>query len=100
MGSDDSHFNVSVGSDEQSQDSVHKPQPFYTGHFDRNPFTRSCKRVGGGLRKGGALMNGAFIGRFQSDPEASIAAVTKGRLMKEATFRAAQELCESGGGRK
>ena len=45
-------------------------------------------------------MNGAFIGRFQSDPEASIAAVTKGRLMKEATFRAAQELCESGGGRK
>ena len=28
MGSDDSHFNVSVGSDGQSQDSVHKPQPF------------------------------------------------------------------------
>ena len=28
MGSDESHFNVSVGSDGQSQDSVHKPQPF------------------------------------------------------------------------
>ena len=30
MGNDESHFifNVSVGSDEQSQDSVHKPQPF------------------------------------------------------------------------
>ena len=29
MGSDESHFNVSVGSDEQShKDSVHKPQPF------------------------------------------------------------------------
>ena len=27
-GSDESHFNVSVGSDGQSQDSVHKPQPF------------------------------------------------------------------------
>ena len=27
MGSDESHFNVSVGSDGQSQDSVHKPQP-------------------------------------------------------------------------
>ena len=29
MGSDESHFNVSVGSDGQSQDSVHKPQPFW-----------------------------------------------------------------------
>ena len=28
MGSDESHFNVSVGSDGQSQDSVHKPQLF------------------------------------------------------------------------
>ena len=29
IGSDDSHFNVSVGSDgKKSQDSVHKPQPF------------------------------------------------------------------------
>ena len=29
VGSDESHFNVSVGSDGQkSQDSVHKPQPF------------------------------------------------------------------------
>ena len=28
MGSDESHFNVSVESDEQSQDNVHKPQPF------------------------------------------------------------------------
>ena len=28
MGSDESHFNVSVESDGQSQDSVHKPQPF------------------------------------------------------------------------
>ena len=29
MGSDENHFNVSVGSDGQSQqDSVHKPQPF------------------------------------------------------------------------
>ena len=29
MGSDESHFNVSVGRDGQkSQDSVHKPQPF------------------------------------------------------------------------
>ena len=29
MGSDESHFNVSVGSDGQShKDSVHKPQPF------------------------------------------------------------------------
>ena len=28
MGSDESHFNVSVGSDGQSQDRVHKPQPF------------------------------------------------------------------------
>ncbi len=28
MGSDESHFSVSVGSDGQSQDSVHKPQPF------------------------------------------------------------------------
>ena len=28
MGSDESHFNVSVGNDVQSQDSVHKPQPF------------------------------------------------------------------------
>ena len=28
MGSDESHFNVSVGSDGQSQDSIHKPQPF------------------------------------------------------------------------
>ena len=28
MGSDESHFNVSVGSDGQSQDSVHKPQHF------------------------------------------------------------------------
>ena len=28
MGSDETHFNVSVGSDGQSQDSVHKPQPF------------------------------------------------------------------------
>ena len=28
MGSDESHFNVSVGSDGQPQDSVHKPQPF------------------------------------------------------------------------
>ena len=33
MGSDESHFNVSVGSDGQShktksQDSVHEPQPF------------------------------------------------------------------------
>ena len=28
MGSDESHFNVSVGSDGQSRDSVHKPQPF------------------------------------------------------------------------
>ena len=28
MGSDESHFNVSVGSDGQSQDSVHKPHPF------------------------------------------------------------------------
>ena len=30
MGSDESHFNVSVGSDGQSHnlDSVHKPQPF------------------------------------------------------------------------
>ena len=27
-GSDESHFNVSVGSDRQSQDSVHKPQLF------------------------------------------------------------------------
>ena len=26
--SDESHFNVSVGSEGQSQDSVHKPQPF------------------------------------------------------------------------
>ena len=55
-----------------------------------------------GSEEGGSLNDlqfGAFIGRFQSDPEASMA-VTKGRLMKEATFRAAQELCESGGGRK
>ena len=29
MGSDESHFNVSVGNDVQSQDSVHKPQPFW-----------------------------------------------------------------------
>ena len=29
MGSDESHFNVLVGSDGQSQDSVHKPQPFW-----------------------------------------------------------------------
>ena len=29
MGSDESYFNVSVGSDGQSQDSVHKPQPFW-----------------------------------------------------------------------
>ena len=30
MGSDESHFNVSVGSDGQShKDSVHKPQPFW-----------------------------------------------------------------------
>ena len=28
MASDESHFNFSVGSDGQSQDSVHKPQPF------------------------------------------------------------------------
>ena len=28
VGSDESHFNVSVGSDGQSQDSVHKLQPF------------------------------------------------------------------------
>ena len=28
MGGDESHFNVSVGSDGQSMDSVHKPQPF------------------------------------------------------------------------
>ena len=30
MGSDESHFNVSIGNDGQikSQDSVHKPQPF------------------------------------------------------------------------
>ena len=28
VGSDESHFNVSVGCDGQSQDSVHKPQPF------------------------------------------------------------------------
>ena len=28
MGSDDSHFNVSVGSDGQSHKSVHRPQPF------------------------------------------------------------------------
>ena len=28
MVSDESHFNASVGSDGQSQDSVHKPQPF------------------------------------------------------------------------
>ena len=28
MGSDESHFNVSVGSDGQSHKSVHKPQPF------------------------------------------------------------------------
>ena len=28
MGSDESHFNVSVGSVGQSQDSVHKPQSF------------------------------------------------------------------------
>ena len=28
MGNDESHFNVSVGSDGQSQDSVHKPQLF------------------------------------------------------------------------
>ena len=28
MGSDESYFNVSVGSDGQSQDSVHKPQSF------------------------------------------------------------------------
>ena len=28
MGSDESHFNVSVGSDGQSQKTVHKPQPF------------------------------------------------------------------------
>ena len=29
MGSDESHFNVSVGSDGQSVHSVHKPQPFW-----------------------------------------------------------------------
>ena len=29
MGSDESQFNVSVGSDGQSQDSVHKPQAFW-----------------------------------------------------------------------
>ena len=29
VGSDECHFNVSVGSDGQSQDSVHKPQPFW-----------------------------------------------------------------------
>ena len=31
MGSDESHFNVSIGSDGQSHnyDSVHKPQPFW-----------------------------------------------------------------------
>ena len=28
MGSDESHFNVSVGNDGQSQKTVHKPQPF------------------------------------------------------------------------
>ena len=28
VGSDESPFNVSEGSDGQSQDSVHKPQPF------------------------------------------------------------------------
>ena len=28
MVSDESHFNASVGRDGQSQDSVHKPQPF------------------------------------------------------------------------
>ena len=28
MRSDESHFNVSLGSDGQSQDSVHNPQPF------------------------------------------------------------------------
>ena len=28
IGSDKSHFYVSVGSDGQSQDSVHKPEPF------------------------------------------------------------------------
>ena len=28
MASDESHFNVSVGNDGQSQDSVHRPQPF------------------------------------------------------------------------
>ena len=28
MGTDESHLNVSVGSDGQSQDSDHKPQPF------------------------------------------------------------------------
>ena len=29
MGSDESHFNVSVGSDGQSHKTVHKPQPFW-----------------------------------------------------------------------
>ena len=28
MGSDESHFNVSVGSDGQNNKTVHKPQPF------------------------------------------------------------------------
>ena len=28
MGSDESHFNVSVGRDGQSHKTVHKPQPF------------------------------------------------------------------------
>ena len=45
-------------------------------HFDRNPgpFTCSCKRRGGG---GGDLNDfkfGIFIGRFQNDEEASMAA--------------------------
>ena len=29
MGSNESHFNVSVGTDGQSQDIVYKPQPFW-----------------------------------------------------------------------
>ena len=40
-GSDESHFNVSVGSDGQSQDSVHKPQPFLKRKESRSIKPRS-----------------------------------------------------------
>ena len=68
MGSDESHFNVSVGSDGRSHKSVHKPQPFWR---ERRAETVSNRGPSAYQPNGTVYLRAAVQRRGQRPPKGS-----------------------------